>query len=89
MAENISVGGITPASDAFDALTITMTFMTELLNLVDEDGIEVGHIRLSPGLTGGRSVLPLLSSRMAIPEFDKSSKAFPVFGSPCLSKQQD
>src|SRR5262249_45700484 len=64
MAENISVGGITPASDAFDALTITMTFMTELLNLVDGDAIEVGHIRLSPCLTGGRSVLPLLSSRM-------------------------
>jgi hypothetical protein len=43
MAENISGGGISPASDAFDALTITMTFMTELLNLVDGDAIEVGH----------------------------------------------
>ena len=36
-------GGISPASDAFDALTITMTFMTELLNLVDGDAIEVDH----------------------------------------------
>src|SRR5262249_49532536 len=58
MAENISVGGITPASDAFDALTITMTFMTELLNLVDGAAIEVGHFRLSPGLTVGGAPCP-------------------------------
>src|SRR5262245_1935192 len=44
MAANISAGGISPASDAFVALPITMTFMTNLLNLLDGDTIEVGHI---------------------------------------------
>jgi len=52
MAENISGGGISPASDAFDALTITMTFMTELLNLVDGNAIEVGHF---PTFTNSRT----------------------------------
>jgi len=52
MAENISGGGISPASDAFDALTITMTFMTELLNLVDGNAIEVGHF---PTFTSSRT----------------------------------
>jgi hypothetical protein len=43
MAANISVDGISPASEAFDALTITMTITTELLNWVDGNAIEVGH----------------------------------------------
>src|SRR5271165_200102 len=41
MAANIS-GSISPASDALDALAITMTFMTELLNVVDGNAMEVG-----------------------------------------------
>src|ERR1700679_911445 len=51
MAANAS-GSISPASDAFDALLITMTFMTELLNLVDGDAIEVGHF---PAFTSSRT----------------------------------
>src|SRR4029077_8668169 len=43
MASNISMGGISPASDAFVALPMIMTLMTELLNLVDGDAMEVGH----------------------------------------------
>src|SRR5262249_25378809 len=41
MAANAS-GSISPASDALDALAITMTFMTELLNLGDGNAMEVG-----------------------------------------------
>jgi hypothetical protein len=52
MAANISVGGISPASDAFDALPITMTFMTYLQNLVDGNAIEVGHF---PTFTSSRT----------------------------------
>src|SRR5258708_34140073 len=43
MAANISADGISPASDAFDALPITKTFMTDLLNLMVWKAIEVGH----------------------------------------------
>src|SRR5258708_1042368 len=64
MAENISGGGISPASDAFDALTITMTFMTELLNLVDGNAMEVGHFRLSH------------SSQTRIPQIDNGPQDF-------------
>jgi hypothetical protein len=42
MTANIS-GSISPASDAADALEITMTFMTELLNLVVGNAMEAGH----------------------------------------------
>jgi hypothetical protein len=52
MAANISADGISPASDAADALTITMTFMTELLGLAVVIGIEVGHF---PTFTGSRT----------------------------------
>jgi hypothetical protein len=40
---SISGDPMSPASDAFDALKITMTFMTELLNWVDGNAMEVGH----------------------------------------------
>jgi hypothetical protein len=43
MAANTSGDPMSPASDAFDPLKITMTFMTELLNLVDGNAMEVGH----------------------------------------------
>jgi hypothetical protein len=52
MAANISGGGISPASDALDALIITMTFMTELLNLADGNAIEVNHF---PNFTSSRT----------------------------------
>jgi hypothetical protein len=43
MASNISGDGISPDSVAFVALPITMTFMMELLSLVDGNEIEAGH----------------------------------------------
>jgi hypothetical protein len=52
MASNISAGGISLASVAFVALPITMTFMTELLNLVDGNAIVVGHF---PTFTSSRT----------------------------------
>jgi hypothetical protein len=42
MAANAS-GSISPASDAAVALEMTMTFMTELLNLAVWNALEVGY----------------------------------------------
>jgi hypothetical protein len=52
MAANISADGISPASDAAVALPMTMTFMTELLNFVDGNAMEVGHF---PTFTSSRT----------------------------------
>jgi hypothetical protein len=49
----------------------------------------VTAIMISPARVFGRAAPPSPYSRMAEPEFDKSSKDFSGRGSPCLDRQQD